>query len=155
MMVIRALVKDDVDQVMNFLLAKNEVAWSSKALTGALEGMLEGSYLASVGVDESTSQVVSYAVASYAFDQADVQNVVVDQSFRGRGFGRQLLQGLIEDLVNRQVTTVFLEVRQSNQVAISLYQSMGFECIHQRRDYYPGVDGVREDALVFSLRCLV
>jgi ribosomal-protein-alanine N-acetyltransferase len=119
-----------------------------------LEGMLEGSYLASVGVDESTSQVVSYAVASYAFDQADLQNVVVDQSFRGCGFGRQLLQGLIEDLVNRQVSTVFLEVRQSNQVAISLYQSMGFECIQKRRNYYPGVGGVREDALVFSLACL-
>jgi ribosomal-protein-alanine N-acetyltransferase len=57
-------------------------------------------------------------------------------------------------LVNRQVTTVFLEVRQSNQVAISLYQSMGFECIQKRRDYYPGVDDVREDAWVFSLACL-
>ena len=153
-MMIRALVKDDIDQIMNFLLAKNEVAWSKKALKGVLEGMLEGSYLAIVGVDETTSEVVSYAVASYAFDQADVQNVVVGQSFRGCGFGRQLLQGLIADLVNRQVTTVFLEVRQSNQVAISLYQSMGFECIQKRRDYYPGVDGVREDAWVFSLACL-
>tara|TARA_B110000503_G_scaffold21007_1_gene31879 strand:- start:2661 stop:3122 length:462 start_codon:yes stop_codon:yes gene_type:complete len=153
-MMIRALVKDDIDQIMNFLLAKNEVAWSKKALKGALEGMLEGSYLAIVGVDETTSEVVSYAVASYAFDQADVQNVVVGQSFRGCGFGRQLLQGLIADLVNRQVTTVFLEVRQSNQMAISLYQSMGFECIQKRRDYYPGVDGVREDAWVFSLACL-
>ena len=153
-MMIRALVKDDIDQIMNFLLAKNEVAWSKKALKGVLEGMLEGSYLAIVGVDETTSEVVSYAVASYAFDQADVQNVVVGQSFRGCGFGRQLLQGLIADLVNRQVTTVFLEVRQSNQMAISLYQSMGFECIQKRRDYYPGVDGVREDAWVFSLACL-
>ena len=152
-MMIRALVKDDIDQIMNFLLAKNEVAWSKKALKGVLEGMLEGSYLAIVGVDETTSEVVSYAVASYAFDQADVQNVVVGQSFRGCGFGRQLLQGLIADLVNRQVTTVFLEVRQSNQVAISLYQSMGFECIQKRRDYYPGVAGAREDALVFSLKC--
>jgi ribosomal-protein-alanine N-acetyltransferase len=153
MMMIRALVKDDIDQIMNFLLAENEAAWSSKDLKEVLEGVLRGSYLASVGVDESTSQVVSYAVASYAFDQADVQHVVVDQSFRGQGFGRQLLQTLIEGLVSRQVKTVFLEVRQSNQVAISLYQSMGFECIQKRRDYYPGVDSIREDAWVFSLVC--
>jgi ribosomal-protein-alanine N-acetyltransferase len=64
------------------------------------------------------------------------------------------LQALIKGLVSRGAETVFLEVQPSNQVAVNLYQSMGFECIQKRRDYYPGVDGVREDAWVFSLACL-
>ena len=153
-MFIRALVKDDIDQIMDFSLGPNESAWSKKALEIALEGVLGGTYLADVGLDATTGQVMAYAVASYAVDQADVQHIAVNQSFRGQSLGRQLLQALIKGLVSRGAETVFLEVQPSNQVAVNLYQSMGFECIQKRRDYYPGVDGVREDAWVFSLACL-
>lgn len=151
---IRTLVEDDIDQVMELSLGPVDPAWSKKALEDVLKGIVEGAYLASVGLDEATGQVIAYAVASYVSDQGDVQNILVDQSFRGRGLGRQLLQALTGDLVAQGVETVFLEVRSSNDVAVNLYQSIGFVCIQKRRDYYPGVDGVREDAWVFSLACL-
>ena len=151
---IRTLVEDDIDQIMELSLGPVDPAWSKKALEGVLKGIVEGAYLASVGLDEATGQVIAYAVASYVSDQGDVQNILVDQSFRGRGLGRQLLQALTDDLVAQGVEAVFLEVRSSNDVAVKLYQSIGFVCIQKRRDYYPGVDGVREDAWVFSLACL-
>ena len=151
---IRTLVEDDIDQIMELSLGPVDPAWSKKALEGVLKGIVEGAYLASVGLDEATGQVIAYAVASYVSDQGDVQNILVDQSFRGRGLGRQLLQALTDDLVAQGVEAVFLEVRSSNDVAVKLYQSIGFVCIQKRRDYYPGVDGVREDAWVVSLACL-
>lgn len=151
---IRTLVEDDIDQIMELSLGPVDPAWSKKALEGVLKGIVQGAYLASVGLDEATGQVIAYAVASYVSDQGDVQNILVDQSFRGRGLGRQLLQALTDDLVAQGVEAVFLEVRSSNDVAVKLYQSIGFVCIQKRRDYYPGVDGVREDAWVFSLACL-
>ena len=151
---IRTLVEDDIDQIMELSLGPVDPAWSKKALEGVLKGIVQGAYLASVGLDEATGQVIAYAVASYVSDQGDVQNILVDQSFRGRGLGRQLLQALTDDLVAQGVEAVFLEVRSSNDVAVNLYQSIGFVCIQKRRDYYPGVDGVREDAWVFSLACL-
>ncbi len=151
---IRTLVEDDIDQIMELSLGPVDPAWSKKALEDVLKGIVEGAYLASVGLDEATGQVIAYAVASYVSDQGDVQNILVDQSFRGRGLGRQLLQALTDDLVAQGAEAVFLEVRSSNDVAVKLYQSIGFVCIQKRRDYYPGVDGVREDAWVFSLACL-
>ena len=151
---IRTLVEDDIDQIMELSLGPVDPAWSKKALEGVLKGIVEGAYLASVGLDEATGQVIAYAVASYVSDQGDVQSILVDQSFRGRGLGRQLLQALTDDLVAQGAEAVFLEVRSSNDVAVKLYQSIGFVCIQKRRDYYPGVDGVREDAWVFSLACL-
>tara|TARA_B110000211_G_scaffold87855_1_gene102954 strand:- start:8582 stop:9043 length:462 start_codon:yes stop_codon:yes gene_type:complete len=151
---IRTLVEDDIDQIMELSLGPVDPAWSKKALEGVLKGIVQGAYLASVGLDEATGQVIAYAVASYVSDQGDVQNILVDQSFRGRGLGRQLLQALTDDLVAQGAEAVFLEVRSSNDVAVKLYQSIGFVCIQKRRDYYPGVDGVREDAWVFSLACL-
>ena len=154
MAAIRVLEKNDIVQILAFPLAKNEPAWSQKNLEDVLTGVSDGGYLAYVGVDDSTSAVVSYAVANYIFDQGDVQNVVVHPLFRGKSLGRKLLQTLISGLVDQGVKTLFLEVRHSNTVAINLYQSMGFKCIQKRRDYYPGVDGVREDAWVFSLACL-
>lgn len=152
-MFMRALIKDDIDHITEFTLGANESTWSNSALQEVLKASLEGTYLAKVGIDEATGQVVGYAVASHTFDQADVQNIVVDHCFRGQSLGRKLLQALMADLVDRGVETVFLEVRLSNQVAVNLYRSMGFECIQKRRGYYPGVGGVREDALVFSLKC--
>jgi len=151
---VRTLVEGDIDQIMDLSIGPVDSSWSKKALEDVLKGIVEGAYLASVGVDEETGQVIAYAVASYASDQGDVQNILVDQSFRGRGLGRHLLQALTDGLVAQGVETVFLEVRSSNNVAVNLYQSIGFVRIQKRRNYYPGVDGVREDAWVFSLACL-
>ena len=152
-MFIRALREQDIDPISEFSLGASESAWSKSTLQEVLKASLESTYLVKVGIDESTGKVIGYAVASHTYDQADVQQIVVDHDFRGQSLGRKLLQGLMRDLEERGVATVFLDVRPSNEVAVNLYRSMGFECTHQRRDYYPGVGGRREDALVFSLKC--
>ena len=132
-MYIRALVKDDIDQIMRLSKGPVDPIWSKKALEDVLTGMLKGAYLAKVGLDEATNQVVAYAVASYVFDQGDILHITVDQPFRGRSLGRQLLQGLVDGLVAQGVGTVFLEVRPSNGAAVHLYQSMGFVCIQNAK----------------------
>jgi len=48
------------------------------------------------------------------------------------------------------VETVFLEVRESNPVAIRLYEGLGFNQVGTRRDYYPA-EGGREDAIIMAL----
>ena len=48
---------------------------------------------------------------------------------------------------------VFLEVRPSNTHAIALYDTMGFNEIGRRPNYYPGKRG-REDALVMAIELL-
>ncbi len=154
MMATRVLSESDIDEILKLSLGPNDASWTKKALEQALIGALSGSYIALVGLDKSSGQVIAYAVASYLFDQADVQNIIVSQPHRGRGMGRKLLQALTQALTNQGVEKVFLEVRASNQAAMNLYQSMGFVHIQKRPDYYLGVDGKREDAFVFSLACL-
>jgi ribosomal protein S18 acetylase RimI-like enzyme len=43
---------------------------------------------------------------------------------------------------------VLLEVRPSNQHALSVYQHLGFVQIGVRRNYYPAAGVTREDAIV-------
>jgi ribosomal-protein-alanine N-acetyltransferase len=140
----------DIPSILNIALVEGEPKWSAGGLTDALGS----GYLALVAChNDVDGEVVSYAIASYLFEQGDVQNVVVAPTWRGQGLGKKVMRSLIDAVTLEGVETLFLEVRCSNQVAINLYQSMGFQRIQKRRGYYPGVDGAREDALVFSLVC--
>lgn len=77
----------------------------------------------------------------------DVQTLAVVDTARGNGLGRVLIQSLLAEAWRRSAASVFLEVRADNPVAISLYESLGFERIATRPRYYRG--GI--DAIVMQV----
>jgi ribosomal-protein-alanine N-acetyltransferase len=95
-------------------------------------------------------QIVGYGVMSLGAGEAHVLNVCVRDEFRNLGFGRRLMEHLLERAAAAGVHEAFLEVRPSNLSAIRLYQRLGFEQIGIRRGYYQAPDG-REDAIVLKL----
>jgi [ribosomal protein S18]-alanine N-acetyltransferase len=96
-----------------------------------------------------SGQIVGYAVMSLGAGEAHILNVCVRHEFRNLGFGRRLLEHLLERAAAAGVAEAFLEVRPSNVSAIRLYQHLGFEQIGIRRGYYQAPDG-REDAIVLK-----
>ena len=94
-------------------------------------------------------QVIGYGVMSLGAGEAHILNVCVRNEFRSLGFGRRLLEHLLERAGASGVAEAFLEVRPSNLAAIRLYQHLGFEQIGIRRGYYQSPDG-REDAIVLK-----
>ena len=94
-------------------------------------------------------QIIGYGVMSLGAGEAHVLNVCVRDEFRTVGFGRRLLEHLIERAAAAGVTEASLEVRPSNLAAIRLYQRLGFEQIGIRRGYYQAPEG-REDAIVLK-----
>lgn len=98
---------------------------------------------------EMTGQIIGYGVMSLGAGEAHILNVCVREEFRSVGFGRRLLDNLLERAAAAGVIEAFLEVRPSNLAAIRLYQSLGFEQIGIRRGYYQAPDG-REDAIVLK-----
>lgn len=101
-------------------------------------------------VVETATGVAGYAVLSLGAGEAHVLNLCVEQARRRHGVGRALLMFLLAHARDRGIRDAFLEVRRSNRAAISLYHSVGFECVGQRRGYYQA-EGGREDALVYRL----
>jgi [ribosomal protein S18]-alanine N-acetyltransferase len=99
---------------------------------------------------EDRDGVCGYAVLSMGAGEAHVLNLCVDASLRGCGAGRRLLYWLVSLAQRAGNEAVFLEVRPSNEHALRLYSSAGFEQVGLRRGYYQAVGG-REDALVFRL----
>ncbi len=79
--------------------------------------------------------------------KARVASLAVLPSDRRRGLGRRLLDEVLSRLRDRDVSSVVLEVRPSNEPAQNLYRDLGFELVGVKPGYYS--DG--EDAYVMEL----
>ncbi|CAI0984236.1 ribosomal protein S18-alanine N-acetyltransferase [Serratia entomophila] len=95
-------------------------------------------------------QMAGFAITQIVLDEATLFNIAIHPDWQRRGFGRILLNALIEQLESRGVATLWLEVRASNGAAIALYEDLGFNEVTLRRNYYPSANG-REDAIVMAL----
>ncbi|MEI5992258.1 hypothetical protein A5881_003814 [Enterococcus termitis] len=56
-----------------------------------------------------------------------IYGFVVRADFRGQGIGRKIMSQLIQQLLERGAETVYLEVESTNDAAVHLYRSIGFE----------------------------
>ncbi len=96
-------------------------------------------------VEERDGVVVAYVGSQSSPPEADVMNVAVSPDFRRQGIGESLMVALGEALVQKGIETLTLEVRASNEGAISLYTRLGYEQVGRRPNYYTDP---REDALI-------
>ena len=87
-------------------------------------------------------EVVGYVGSQTVLQEADMMNIAVADSHRRQGIARALVEELIRQLDAYQLT---LEVRESNAAAISLYESMGFQQVGLRKNYY---QKPKENALI-------
>ncbi len=90
--------------------------------------------------------VAGYLCPSLILDEGEILDVAVSGDFRGKGIGRLLVASTLEFFREQGVMRVFLEVRVSNQAAISLYRSLGFREAGCRKRYYEN----GEDALLMD-----
>jgi len=82
-------------------------------------------------------------------DEAHLLNIGVAKRFQGQGYGARMLRHAMECARLGGAAKLFLEVRPSNEQAVSLYRHFGFRQIGLRKGYYPAIVG-REDALIFD-----
>ena len=96
-----------------------------------------------VAMDGDT--VAGYIGSQSVMGEADMMNVAVHPAYRRHGIGKMLVEGLVKALIDRDVYSLTLEVRASNEPAISLYDQLGFTQVGRRPNYYRDP---REDALI-------
>ena len=99
-------------------------------------------------VAETARGVGGYLIGREAAGSGEVLNLAVAPEFRRRGVGGALLEAGLAAFRRRRATEVFLEVRESNHSAQSLYLARGFRAVGQRASYYRNP---KEDALVLRL----
>lgn len=139
----RAMSLEDVPRVMEIESEVYTHPWTE----GIFRDCIRVGY--SCWVYEIEGQIQGYALISIAANEAHILNICIAKDLQGQGFGKKLLYQLLDVAEKSEVDSVFLEVRDSNAVAIQLYEQEGFNRIGLRKAYYPADEG-REDAIVFA-----
>lgn len=140
----RLMIEDDLDTV----IAVEEAAYPFPWTRGIFFDCLNIGYLCRVL--ERDGKIVAYAVMSVAVGEAHLLTIVVPNEERGKGYGKTMLNEMIQQAADDNASTMYLEVRTSNKVAIQLYHERGFNELGIRDNYYPAENG-REDALILAL----
>jgi ribosomal-protein-alanine acetyltransferase len=117
--------------------------WSEAAFREALSSEWTFSLVA-----ESGRGLAGYLIGREAAGSGEILNLAVAPEYRQRGIGSALLEEGLAAFRLRRASEVFLEVRESNRSAQSLYLARGFRPVGQRAAYYRNP---REDALVLRL----
>jgi ribosomal-protein-alanine N-acetyltransferase len=73
---------------------------------------------------------------TYAADEGSITNVATHPAARRKGLGRAVVGALLAKASELALAFVYLEVRPSNEAAIALYQSLGFETVGRRKNFY-------------------
>lgn len=128
--------------------ANEQLSYSHPWTPGIFRDCLGNGY--SCWVVETDDVIVGHAVMSVAVGETHILNICIAPEWQGHGFGRRFLLHLLDIAREHGALMAFLEVRPSNDVAIRLYESIGFSEVGRRRDYYPARYG-REDAIVMAL----
>jgi len=106
--------------------------------------MLGSCFLVAV-VDD---QILGYVGMYTSFDEGEITNVAVEKKIQNQGIGKKLVNESIQWCEKNKINQLILEVRKSNEGAIHLYQSLGFEIIGNRKGFY---EHPTEDGLVMNL----
>lgn len=81
--------------------------------------------------------------------EAEIYNIAITPRHQHCGFGQMLFDEFAARCRENGVSTIWLEVRESNLPAISFYQKNGFEPVQSRRNFY---SNPREHAVLMRLK---
>ena len=99
---------------------------------------------------EIDNALVGYAILMMVLDEAHLLNISVSPSWKGKGWGRHLLNQMMQIGREKGGLNMFLEVRPSNVSALTLYETIGFNEMGVRPGYYPAHNG-RENAVLMGV----
>ena len=119
------------------------VPWSLNAFEEEVKNSI--SNLWAVIVDK---KLVAY-ICFWMFDEEiHLLNIAVHPEYRNKGFGKYLIEHLIEVGSEEGISHIWLEVRPSNIPALQMYRQFGFSGVGCRKSYYSDSG---EDAIIMEL----
>jgi ribosomal-protein-alanine N-acetyltransferase len=150
--------EDDVDAIMRIMQVAFDPtygeAWTRGQVMDALVlGQCHYGLADTQGaVPVNPVSACGFYLSRHSFEEEELLLLAVDPAYRRVGIGRQLLSRFAEAATERHSRRLLLEMRRDNP-ASALYLHFGFKPVGVRPNYYRGADGMRHDAITFSLDC--
>ncbi len=92
-----------------------------------------------------------FVLVQQAADEAEILMIAVNPSFQGKNYGKHLVVSIAEQLEQKGVKALFLEVAEDNAPARSLYAKCGFAQVGRRKGYYAHANARRQPVKVDAL----
>jgi len=88
-------------------------------------------------VETGEGKLIGYLFTMFFLDELHVNKIAIDEEWRRVGLARDLMQRCFDFAGANGITTITLEVRESNDAARGLYRALGFTEAYVRPQYYP------------------
>jgi ribosomal-protein-alanine N-acetyltransferase len=129
---IRAFRPSDAVSICEILRDSTEAAqWPSESYAN-LAASPGGVFL----MCETSAHIVGFLAARQVSDEAEILNIAVHRDSRRKGVASALVLAALDKFRRSTITRVFLELRESNRPARTLYERHGFVLSGRRKSYY-------------------
>ncbi len=122
---------DDIDSIAKMESECFTDAWSWDSFHSCFVSPYYEIVVARIG-----EAIVGYGVVKSMYEDAELVRIAVSSFYRRLDIGYKMLDWLINEVRNNGAKKVFLDVRKSNEAAISLYKKMGFSPYEITEDFY-------------------
>lgn len=89
-----------------------------------------------IKVYELNGEILGFIQYSINYEILDIINICVDEKFRNKNIGTQLL----ESIINLGEEKIMLEVKKTNKIAINFYKKNKFNNVRLIKNYYGDED---------------
>ncbi|RJP53489.1 MAG: ribosomal-protein-alanine N-acetyltransferase [Anaerolineaceae bacterium] len=144
---IRKMTLDDLEQVV----AIDQVSFSLPWPPRSFQFELTDNEASRCWVADLDGRIIAVLVGWFIVDEFHIATIATHPEFRGQGIGRRLLLHVLGSAKEEGAIRAFLEVRESNLIALKMYRDLGFVEDGRRVKYYKD-NG--EDAILMSLNHL-
>jgi ribosomal-protein-alanine N-acetyltransferase len=141
-----AMTLDDLDAVIAIEQTAYSHPWTRGNFRDSINPLFDAQCLWLDG------ELLGYFLAMRGFEEMHLLNITVAPARQGQGWAHMMLDALSLWSRHEGAQWLWLEVRQSNQRALQVYERYGFKQVSIRKDYYPAGRQQREHAVVMSLK---
>lgn len=139
---IKQMTEEDIEKISPILKTEFDNFWTIENLKSEFHNPTSYCFVAIY-----EGQIVGFATIWQVLDVVHLNDIVTKKDFRNLGIGTSLLEHLIN--VARLldgVTSMTLEVKESNIIAQKLYRKFNFEVVGIRKNYY----GINENGVIMT-----
>lgn len=91
---------------------------------------------------EEDNKIIGFINYDIIYDKSEIEYIFVDYKYRNKKIATKLLNKMIDDLNNKNIKNITLEVRSDNKSAISFYEKNSFKAVAIRKNYYKDTDAI-------------
>ncbi|MHB9313298.1 ribosomal protein S18-alanine N-acetyltransferase [Fusobacterium polymorphum] len=137
---IKKLIINDVDYIEQIFSLEKENFKNSAFNKGYIETLIKGdnSFIYIYLIED---KICGYLMVLDSIDVYEILAIATIEEYRNKGIAQELLDKI-------KIKDIFLEVRESNQVAINFYKKNKFKEISVRKNYYSEPN---ENAIIMKL----